>query len=139
MKKIFSISLKTIAVLSVTALAAGYIFTGELVQIYVDISDAWNVPVYEMAKEGFRIVCLGFVFMGFSVFASSMFTALNNAVVSGILAVSRTLVFILITVLVFSHFWGVDGIWWAIPFAEIPAIIMTVFFFIKMRSRYGYA
>ena len=138
LRKIYKISLTIMGILSVSALAIGLIFTSPLIRIYFDISNPFNIPPYELAKDGFRIVSLGFIFMGVSVFATSWFTALNDALVSGLMSICRTLVFILISVLVFSHFWGVDGIWWGIPFAEVPAIIMSIFFLVKMNGRYKY-
>ena len=139
LKKTYSISLKVVAILSLFALAIGNFFASHFIQIYIDISYAHNLPIYGLAKDGFRIVTFGFIFMGFNVFASSMFTALNNGLVSGILSIARSLVFVLITVSLFSHFWGLDGVWMAIPFAEVLAIFVTVFFFKKMKTKYHYA
>lgn len=139
LKKAYSISLRVILAMSLFALLVGFVFVGPLVRIYIDTSIADNVPVYEMAVRGFRIVSIGFLFIGFNVFASSMFTALNNGLVSGILSVFRTLIFILTSVLVFSHLWGLTGVWVAIPFAEALALVMSIFFFKKMKQRYKYA
>ncbi|WP_040196997.1 MATE family efflux transporter [Candidatus Soleaferrea massiliensis] len=135
LKKIYSISLSIIFAVSVISLAAGLVFTKPLVGIFTNA----GTEVYEMAVHGFRITCIGFLFMGFNGFSSSMFTALNNGRVSGILSFFRTLVFVLITTLTLPFIFGVTGVWIAIPLAEILAIFMTIYYFKKMKPIYKYA
>ena len=67
-----------------------------------------------------------------------MFTALSNGVVSAILAFSRSFVFMLITMIVLPIILGVNGIWLATPAAELMALALSVFMFLKYRKRYGY-
>ena len=67
-----------------------------------------------------------------------MFTALSNGVVSAVLAFSRSFVFMLITMLVLPVFLGVKGIWLATPAAELMALALSGFMFVKYRKRYEY-
>ena len=70
--------------------------------------------------------------------ASGMFTALSNGVVSAVLAFSRSFVFMLIMMIVLPLLLGVNGIWLAMPAAELMALILSAFMFAKYRKRYGY-
>lgn len=135
LKKIYSISLIIILAISIASVVAGFILTKPLVAIFTDQGTA----VYAMAVQGFRISCLGFLFMGFNGFSSAMFTALNNGKVSGILSFFRTLVFMLLTTLTLPLLFGITGIWVAIPVAELLAIFMTIYYFKKMKPVYKYA
>jgi len=77
--------------------------------------------------------------MGFNGFASAMFTALNNGIVSAILSFFRTLVFIVISALLLPVVIGIDGVWLSIPVAEVLGVLMTIYYFKKMKSVYNYA
>ena len=94
-------------------------------------------PVYDLAVTGNRICTIALFFIGFNIFASGMFTALSNGIVSAILAFSRSFVFMLITMIVLPLLLGVNGIWLATPAAELMALVLSLFMFLKHRKRYG--
>ena len=95
-------------------------------------------PVYGLAVSGNRICTAALLFIGFNIFASGMFTALSNGVVSAVLAFSRSFVFMLITMMVLPRIMGVNGVWLATPAAEIMALGLSAFMFVRYRKRYGY-
>ena len=95
-------------------------------------------PVYDLAVTGNRICTIELFFIGFNIFASGMFTALSNGIVSAVLAFSRSFVFMLITMIVLPFILGVNGIWLATSAAELMALALSVFMFLKYRKRYGY-
>ena len=67
-----------------------------------------------------------------------MFTALSNGVVSAVLAFSRSFVFMLAAMTVLPLLLGVNGIWLATPVAELMALALSVFMFLKHWKKYGY-
>lgn len=91
-----------------------------------------------MTVHGFRIFSFLFLLMGFNVFASSFFTALNNGLVSAVIAFLRTLVFQISSVMILPIFWGIDGIWVSPLVAEILALIISLSFLISLKKKYGY-
>lgn len=92
-----------------------------------------------MATHAFGIFAYAFVLTGINIFASALFTALNNGAISAIISFLRTLVFQSVTVIVFPMIFDIDGIWYAITFAEVFAFIISVSFIIAKRKKYGYA
>ena len=70
-------------------------------------------------------------------FFSGMFTALNNGIVSAFLAFSRSFVFMIICLLVLPFLFQDTGIWLATPLAELLAILLGLFVFVKYRNQYG--
>lgn len=134
LKKLVSTSLNVIAVISLVTVAASFAATKPLVSIFARPDD----PVYELAVTGNRICTLALFFIGFNIFASGMFTALSNGIVSAILAFSRSFVFMLITMLILPAIWGVNGIWLATPAAELMALALSAFMFVRYRKRYRY-
>ncbi len=134
LKKLVSTSLKVIAVISLVTVAASFAATKPLVSIFARP----NNPVYDLAVTGNRICTLALFFIGFNIFASGMFTALSNGIVSAILAFSRSFVFMLITMLILPAILGVNGIWLATPVAELMALALSALMFLKYRKQYQY-
>ncbi len=134
LKKLVSTSLKVIAVISLVTVAASFAAARPLVSIFARPDN----PVYDLAVTGNRICTLALFFIGFNIFASGMFTALSNGVISAILAFSRSFVFMLITMLILPAIWGINGIWLATPAAELMALALSALMFIKYRKRYQY-
>ncbi len=134
LKKLAALSLKVIAVIAVLTVAASFLLTKPLVSIFVRPDN----PVYDLAVTGNRLCTIALFFIGFNIFASGMFTALSNGIVSAVLAFSRSFVFMAAAMLVLPLFLGVNGIWLATPAAELMALSLSVFMFLKYRKRYGY-
>ena len=98
----------------------------------------YDKELYELTRRAFSIYSISFIFAGFSIYASSFFTALNNGLVSAIISFMRTLVFQVASVLTVPLILKNDGIWFAIVVAELASIIVCAAFLIKMRRRYQY-
>ncbi len=134
LKKLVGLSLKVIGMISLVTVAASFFLTRPLVSIFARPDN----PVYDLAVTGNHICTIALFFIGFNIFASGMFTALSNGVVSAVLAFSRSFVFMLNTMLVLPLFLGVNGIWLATPAAELMALALSGALFVKYRKRYGY-
>ena len=134
LKKLITISLKVIAIISLLTVATSFILTKPLVSVFARPDN----PVYDLAITGNRICTIALFFIGFNIFASGMFTALSNGIVSAILAFSRSFVFMLITMIVLPIFLGVNGIWLATPAAELMALALSIGMFTKYRKKYQY-
>lgn len=132
--KLIRMSLRVILVISLLSVAASLILTKPLVSVFARPDN----PVYDLAVTGNRICTIALLFIGFNIFASGMFTALSNGVVSAVLAFSRSFVFMLITMLVLPLFLGVNGIWLATPAAELMALVLSAGMFLKYKGKYGY-
>lgn len=134
LQKLISISLRVITAISLMTAAASFMLTRPLVSVFARPDN----PVYDLAVTGNRICTVALFFIGFNIFASGMFTALSNGVVSAVLAFSRSFVFMLITMLVLPALLGVNGIWLATPAAELMALALSAAMFAKYRKRYQY-
>lgn len=134
LKKLVAVSLRVVAVISVLTVIASFSFTEPLVSVFARPDN----PVYDLAVTGNRICTIALFFIGFNIFASGMFTALSNGIVSAVLAFSRSFVFMLITMLILPAVLGVNGIWLATPAAELMALALSIGMFLKYKKRYHY-
>ncbi|MCL2016600.1 MAG: MATE family efflux transporter [Defluviitaleaceae bacterium] len=145
LKKLFKISLATVSVMAVAAIGGSFAFTDLFISIYITepqvyFDGVWfTLPIVEMAHSGLRIISLGYIFAAINAFGSALFTALNNGKISGLLAALRTFGFVMLSLAVLPLVFGVDGVWFAMPAAEVLAIFTTVFFVWWYRKVYNYA
>jgi len=79
-----------------------------------------------------------YLISGINIFASSFFTALNNGVVSAAISFLRTLLFQIAMIFILPLIWDLNGIWLAVVFAEIFALMVSVIFLVVNRKRYQY-
>lgn len=93
--------------------------------------------VEEMAVHGFRLFSIGFLFAGINIFGSAFFTALGNGKTSAAISFARTFLFTILGILLLSYFWGMDGIWLAIPFAELLCALFVLWLGRSLRTDYG--
>lgn len=92
--------------------------------------------LFLVASHGLRIFATGFLFAGLSLMTSNMFTALSNGGVSAIISTLRSFVFVLVCLITFSSWWGVEGVWYAVPVAEVLSIIVCAICIAVFYRRY---
>ena len=97
-----------------------------------------NPEIFAMTRRGFYICSCMFAVMGFNIFGSAFFTALNNGLVSALISFLRTLLFQVVCVMCLPLLWGLDGVWSANVFAEVLALVVTFTLFMCHRKKYGY-
>ena len=134
LKNVFRKSLVILGGFAVLMTAAAKLLAAPMSRIFV----SYDQELLEMTTKGFMIYSLSFLLCGFSIFGSSMFTALNNGLVSAVISFLRTLVCQIAAVLILPIFFGLEGIWWSIVAAELAALLLTVCCFILFRKRYHY-
>lgn len=99
---------------------------------------SYDAALLQLTAHGFRLYALSFLLMGFNIFASSLFTALNNGVISAIISFVRTLLFEVSAVLLLPMLLDIDGIWLSVTVAELLAFVLSISFLVKERSQYQY-
>lgn len=134
LKNVFKKSLVIMTASSVALTVLAELLSPVLSDIFV----GYDIELYELTRRAFAIYSLSFIFAGFSIYASSFFTAFGNGLVSAIISFLRTLVFQVAAVLLLPLILGNDGIWYSIVAAELASLIVCVIFLIKMRRRYQY-
>ncbi len=100
---------------------------------------AYDAELLELTKRALTIYSLAFLMLGFNIFASSFFTALNDGLTSALISFGRTLMFQVGSVLLLPLIFDVDGIWAAVILAEGLALILSAVCVIRNRKKYGYA
>lgn len=92
------------------------LFGGHAMLLFFDSRES---QAFRIAADGLHIFAFVFLVNGLNVLIIAYFTALGEATNSFIIAVLRGLVFLLIGVTVLPIFIGINGVWAAIPLAEL--------------------
>ena len=131
---LFKKSMILIAVSSLVLTALSIAGAYPLSALYVGYDD----KLLQMTVHGYIIYSFSFLFCGFNIFGSSLFTALNNGLISALISFGRTLVFQLVAILLLPALFGMDGIWWANVVAEVLALAVSAAFILTKRKKYHY-
>lgn len=122
LKKVFRYSLTLIGVGTTLMIVLSILLARPLITVFTDPAGR----VYELTYHGYMIFIWNFVFAGFNIFASSMFSAFSNGLISAIISALRTLVFIVALILILPRLWGIDGLWLSVPLAELLTLIIAI-------------
>ena len=134
LKSLLRKSLIITGILGGVMLAAALLLNVPLAKVFV----GYDRALMELTISGFRIFALSFPFMGYAIFSSGFFTALNDGVTSAIISFLRTLVFQIAAVLLLPLILDIDGVWYSIVVAEFMAVVFSVLFLILKKKKYHY-
>lgn len=134
LKGLLKKSLTMVGIFGVAMILSAELLAEPLALLFVH----YNPVLMDMTVSGFRIFSLSFCFMGYAIFASGFFTALNDGLTSALISFLRTLVFQVAAVLILPALLGIDGVWYSIVVAEFMAVLLSVFFLFCKRKKYQY-
>ena len=134
LKSLLRKSLIMLGIFGVAMTVSAEVLAVPLARVFV----GYDARLMDLTVSGFRIFALSFGFMGYAIFASGFFTALNDGVTSAIISFLRTFVFQCAAVLLLPLVWEIDGIWISIVAAEMIAVVISAIFVVAKRNRYHY-
>ncbi len=134
LRKLFELNMKFIIIASIVMTLFAFLFDDIIVSIFLEDAS----PAYNYAVEGLAIFSFAFLFLGFNVFASGMFTAYSNGKISAFISFLRTFFFITLSLLVLPQYIGILGVWIAVPFAEFISFFVAWYFINTSKKVYLY-
>ena len=115
LKRLLRISYAFTSLASVLVVGAALLLASPIAGIFSN----GDAELRALIIRGLRLFSLGYLLMGFNIFTSAMFTALSCGLTSAAVSFSRTLLFSVVFLCTLPLLWQVDGLFLAIPFAEI--------------------
>lgn len=134
LKRIFKICIGFISISSILITIMALVSSPVIVEIFTPIGSA----TYDIAKTGFFLFSINYIFAGINIYSSSMFTAFSDGKVSALISFVRTFVLIVLNILLLPYLIGVNGVWLAVPAAEFMTLFFSVYLFYKKRDVYHY-
>lgn len=127
-------SLVIVAICGILMIVFAEILADPLARFFV----GYDAGLYALTTSGFRIFALCFGFMGFGIFTSGFFTALNDGLTSAIIAFVRTLVLQSAAVMILPVFFDINGVWLSVVVAEFMSLVLGALFLVIKKKKYHY-
>lgn len=136
-KELQNVFRKSLAVLfgaSAIITVASVFLAGPIANIYV----GYDKELFELTVMAFRLFATSYLIVGYNIYASAFFTALNNGLVSAVISFVRTLLFQIVCVFALPLIFGKSAIWFSITVAEACALVMSAVFIFIQNKKYHY-
>lgn len=134
-KFLFRTSLKAVLAGSALVCLASVLLRDAIVALFA----SGEPELAELARRGIFLFAFSYLFSGVNTFAANLFSALNSGKTSAFMACMNTFVFLVGAMLLLPGLGlGADGVWLAVPVAELLSLFLTVFLLRKNQKRFGY-
>ena len=110
------------------------LFAGPIASVFASSSES----VMSITTYGARAFSFAFLFMGWNMYSSSLFTSLSNGKVSAVISFVRTLVLLAPLIVILPSVFGIDAIWYAVPLTELITFVLSVWFIRSLGHGYGF-
>lgn len=116
--------------LCVAAFICFFVFAEFLISIFTP-----DKELIELGTRGLKIIVIAFPVIGFQIIGSGLYQALGKVKAALFLALSRQVLFLIPFILIFPRVWGLDGIWFSFPTADLLAAVITFFMVMRQISK----
>ena len=99
---------------------------------------SYDVELLDMTTRAFVICASPFLLMWLNTYTSSFFTALNDGAVSAAISFMRALVLPTVCIVFMPMLWQLDGVWYSLVGSEILSVVVSLYFLLGKRKKYGY-
>lgn len=118
--------LKKTIFMATAVMTVGFLI-GELFPRAVATVFTTDQILIELASEGLQIVLICFPIIGFQMVTGNFFQSIGMASKAIFQSLTRQLIFLLPCLLILPHFFGVKGIWYSMPVADLAASVVAGF------------
>ena len=123
-KDTLKISIKLGIVIGVVFYLSVFLFG----KYFIELFSGDDEQLTSLAFDAIRVYGFSYIFLGINYLSSGYLTALQKPKTSLIISMSYNLIFVLVGLIAFSHFFSTPRIWWAVPFANIVTIFISLYF-----------
>lgn len=121
--RLLKLSLVIIGASGLFAFGAAQLLAAPLVNLFLPQGG----EAARLTQNGFALFSFSFLLSGFNIFGSGFFTALSNGKTSAIISFVRNLAATSLFLAILPCFFALNGVWLAVPAADIAALLLTVF------------
>ena len=118
------------------AIITGVVFYGGVFAFgdyFIGLFSAGDEELTTIAFDAIRVYGLAYIFMGINYLTAGYLTALQKPKISLIISLSYNLIFVVIGLLALPQIFGSSGIWWAVPFANVAAVVFSLYYIKKIN------
>lgn len=121
--RVFSLSCVGATVITTMLMICGEFIPEVMMRMFT--SDA---ELIEQAVHGMRINVSVFCFVGFQMVTTAFFVSIGRAGVSVFLSLTRQMLYMLPLLVILPEYFGLDGVWYALPISDFMACVTALLF-----------
>lgn len=129
--RLLRLSLTSIAACALFVFGAAQLLAAPLAGLFLTT----EASAYELTRDGFRLFAFSFLLSGLNMFTSSFFTALSDGRTSALISSCRNLFGIVIFLMILPRFLGMPGVWLAVPFSDMTALVLAFWLLYTRQPR----
>ncbi|MDP4282336.1 MAG: MATE family efflux transporter [Bacteroidota bacterium] len=114
-----------LTVIAATIVTTSGFLIAEIFPKLISSAFTTNHEMIDLTTNGMRLNLIVFPVIGFQVVTSNFFQSIGKAKLSIFLSLTRQVLFLIPALLVFPHFWGLNGAWLSGPFADLTSSATT--------------
>ncbi len=132
--EVIGYAMKLLGIYFIIAFLATIIFAEQLFMLFTSETDSL---LLSEGPTALRIVSIGFVVIGFQVILSSVYQAMGYPLRAFLVAASRQFILFIPLVFLFTHLFGIPGIWWTFVVADVVSSVISMFVYhYEMKDLY---
>lgn len=129
--KAFRLSMQTALVCGVGFFMVTLLFSKQIVALFIDS----GYPAHSIAVAGLPYFAFGYIFFAFNIIGIGYYQSVERPKRATVITLMRGVVFMLICFAVLPQLFGVKGIWFAVPLAEILTLLFIGVVYTRDRIR----
>ena len=130
--RLMKLALLCLIAFSLAAFAGARLLAEPLIALF--LPEGGHVAA--LTVNGFLLFSLSFLFVGFNMFTAGFFTAISDGRTSAITSFTRNLAGIVIFLTILPRFFGFNGVWLAVPAADLSALCLSAFLLYEQRNAF---
>jgi len=127
------------AILLATAVMTTGFLIGELFPHAVAAAFTTDEALVNLVVPGMRILFIFFPIAGFQMVTANFFQSIGMAGKAILMSLTRQVLYLLPCLLILPHFFGVKGVWYSMPTADLLSSILAAWLLVKQYRKFNTA
>jgi len=128
--KVYKLTVAAATIITTLGFAIALLFPTAIVSAFTN-----NAELIAQSKVALRFVMLMFPIIGFQMVTTNYFQSIGKASLAIMLSLSRQFIFLIPFLLILPHFFGLNGVWMAIPGSDFFACLITAILVITKNKK----
>lgn len=126
-KKASRLAIKTALICGICFFTATLLFNTNIISLFIDP----DYEAYDIAAKGIPYFAVGYIFFALNIVGIGYYQSIELAKRATTITLLRGTIFMLIGFLFLPHLWKVEGIWLAVPLAELLTLLFIIGIYVK--------
>jgi len=128
-KQALKLGIISATVISTTGFLISRIFPEQLIMMFVSKDAEYEIDTFvQFGRIAIKYFYFSMPIIGFQIIGANYFQAVGKPIKAGLLTLSRQLLLILPLIIILPMFFGINGIVYSIPIADVTSALMTFLF-----------